>query len=160
MPIIRISNESFQSVPIFPLKNVQLFPHTVLPLHIFEPRYISMVDYALEHDHLLVIADTTPAGDQVNDNPKTPAIRPILGAGVIIAKQEIAKNRYHILVQGVTRVILLDEHEQSMPFRQIEAEILPDEEVDESQLLDVELRLRDLLDHLAENQEDKAEALS
>ena len=157
---IQISNESFQNVPIFPLKNVQLFPQTVLPLHIFEPRYISMVDYALENDHLIVIADTTPTGDQSSSDPSHPAIRPILGAGIIVAKQKIATNRYHILVQGLTRVALLEEHEQTMPFRQIEAEILPDEKVDASELLSVELRLRDLLTHLAEHQEDKAEAVA
>ena len=56
--IIKISNESFQSVPVFPLKNVQLFPHTILPLNIFEPRYIAMIDYALENDHLITIGDT------------------------------------------------------------------------------------------------------
>lgn len=159
MPIIRISNESFQSVPIFPLENVQLFPHTILPLTIFEPRYLSMVDYALENDHLLTIADTILSDDQSHDDPNRPSIRPILGAGVIIAKKQIAPNRYQILVQGVTRVIMRDELEQTMPFRQVHAEILLDEETDEVGLGEVEDRLRELIGHFAAHNESQSKAL-
>jgi uncharacterized protein len=159
MPIIRISNESFQSVPVFPLENVQLFPHTILPLTIFEPRYLSMVDYALENDHLLTIADTVLSDDQIHDDPDRPSIRPILGAGVIIAKQQIAPNRYQILVQGVTRVIMRDELEQTMPFRQVHAEILLDEETDEIGLGEVEDRLRELIGHFAVHNESQSKAL-
>lgn len=42
-------NEGAQVIPLFPLETV-LFPHTMLPLHIFEPRYREMVLYCLEHD--------------------------------------------------------------------------------------------------------------
>lgn len=159
MPIIRISNESFQSVPVFPLKDVQLFPHTILPLNIFEPRYLSMVDYALENDHLLTIADTTLNDDQIQTDPTRPLVRPILGAGVIIAKQQVAPDRYQILVQGVTRVLMRDELEQTMPFRQVHAEILPDEETDEQALYEIEDRLRELIGHFAVQNESQAQAL-
>ena len=166
--IIKISNESFQSVPVFPLKNVQLFPHTILPLNIFEPRYIAMIDYALENDHLITIGDTqfemqvdekeSESIDRDGDsNP--PAIRPILGAGVIIAVNKTEAQRYQILVQGVTRVMMLEELEQTMPFRQVSAEILPDEDSDPKQLFQIEDQLRSLLGHFAEENESKAEAL-
>ena len=159
MPIIRISNESFESVPMFPLKNVQLFPHTVLPLNIFEPRYLAMVDYALENDHLLTIADTSPSENIVGGHAHASPVRPILGAGVIVAKHEVAPQRYHILVQGVTRVILLDELDQVMPFRQVQAEILPDEEVEERSLVRLEDQLRDLVSCFAEHNPESTRAL-
>ena len=86
MPIIRISNESFESVPMFPLKNVQLFPHTVLPLNIFEPRYLAMVDYALENDHLLTIADTSPSNDAIGGHEDAPlAVGPVVAAAALTA---------------------------------------------------------------------------
>lgn len=159
MPIIRISNESFESVPMFPLKNVQLFPHTVLPLNIFEPRYLALVDYALEHDHLLTIADTSPSQDVIGGSANASPVRPILGAGVIVAKHNVAPQRYHILVQGVTRVILLDELEQAMPFRQVHAEILLDEEVEESPLFKLEDQVRDLVSCFAQQRHESAKAL-
>ena len=164
MPIIkiskiRISNESFQNVPVFPLKDVQLFPDTILPLTIFEPRYLSMVDYALDNDHLLTIADTSLNDDQVQADPSRPMMRPILGAGVIIAKQQIAQDRYQILVQGVTRVLMRDELEQTMPFRQVHAEILPDEVTDEQALYEIEDRLRELIGHFAIQNESHSQAL-
>lgn len=165
--IIKISNESFQSVPVFPLKNVQLFPHTILPLNIFEPRYIAMIDYALENDHLITIGDTQfemqdddmESENIDRDDSQPPAIRPILGAGVIIAVNKTEAQRYQILVQGVTRVMLLEELEQTMPFRQVSAEILPDEDSDPKRLFQIEDQLRSLLGHFAEENESKAEAL-
>lgn len=166
--IIKISNESFDSVPVFPLKNVQLFPHTILPLNIFEPRYLAMIDYALENDHLITIGDTqidTPVDEgeifdsNVDEDSVPPAIRPILGAGVIIAVNKSDNQRYQILVQGVTRVKMLEELEQTMPFRQVSAEILPDEDSDPKQLFQIEDQLRSLLGHFAEQNESKSEAL-
>lgn len=150
MMIIKISNESFGSVPVFPLQNVQLFPHTILPLQIFEPRYIDMIDYALEHDHLITIGDMSSYEE---------GEKQILGAGVIIAKQETAPKRYQILVQGVTRVQVIEEIEQTMAFRQVHAEILPDEEQDENELLDAEDKLRELLGHFAEANESQSQGV-
>jgi hypothetical protein len=159
--IIKISNESFESVPVFPLKNVQLFPHTILPLNIFEPRYIAMIDYALENDHLITIGDTQfdDIDDEIDEESEQPRIRPILGAGVIIAVNKTEAQRYQILVQGVTRVMMLEELEQTMPFRQVSAEILPDEESDPKQIFQAEDQLRSLLVHFAEENESKAETL-
>ena len=96
MPVIKINNDSFRAVPIFPLHGVHLFPNTILPLHIFEPRYIEMLHYALEHDHLIAIADTEPMGDlHPSGDPEAPDIRPILGAGVVVASQEESDGRCH-----------------------------------------------------------------
>ena len=164
--IIKISNESFQNVPVFPLKNVQLFPHTILPLNIFEPRYLAMIDYALDNDHLITIGDTHFEAHTTTDrlensdlDSNSPAIRPILGAGVIIAVNKSDAQRYQILVQGVTRVMMLEELEQTMPFRQVSAEILPDEDSDPKHLFQVEDQLRSLLGHFAEENESKAEVI-
>lgn len=163
--IIKISNESFESVPVFPLKNVQLFPHTILPLNIFEPRYIAMIDYALENDRLITIGDTQfddtddDIDDDIEDESEPPRIRPILGAGVIIAVNKTEDQRYQILVQGVTRVMMLEELDQTMPFRQVSAEILTDKEIDPKQVFQAEDQLRSLLAHFAEENESKAETL-
>ena len=50
------SNDPHGLVPVFPLPDVVFFPHTVLPLHIFEPRYRSMVRHADASDGLIAMA--------------------------------------------------------------------------------------------------------
>ena len=144
MLVIHISNESFTSIPAFPLEGIHLFPHMVLPLTIFEPRYVEMVDYALEHDHLISIASPM-TNEEDPDHSEPPALNPILGAGVIIAKEEVSSKRYNIFVRGVTRILLREELEQIHSFRQVEAEILQDEEVDEERLLIKENELRNTI---------------
>ena len=161
MLVIHISNESFNSVPAFPLAGVHLFPHMVLPLNIFEPRYIDMVDYALEHDHLLSIAtpvDPTELEDELIDaEAPPPTLRPILGAGVIVAKEEVAPKRYQIFVRGVTRIRMREELDQMYTFRQVEAEIIQDEEVDADTLARRETDLRNMLVSYATAYEKHAE---
>lgn len=157
MPVIHINNKSFSSIPAFPLKGVHLFPHMFLPLTIFEPRYVELVDYALEtkKNHLISIA--TPLEDGLEGEP--PQLRPILGAGLIIAKQEVSPKRYNILVRGVTRILLKEELEQTHLFRQVEAEILQDEEVNQDELQLRENELRNLIQVYAQAHPKSAEDL-
>ena len=151
MPVIKINNDSFRAVPIFPLHGVHLFPNTILPLHIFEPRYIEMLHYALEHDHLIAIADTEPMGDlHPSGDPEAPDIRPILGAGVVVASQEESDGRWRILVQGVTRVSLVSERPQIHSFRQVRAEILPETDAEEALLDTDSMRVQELLLQLSD----------
>jgi uncharacterized protein len=153
MPVIKINNDSFRAVPIFPLHGVHLFPNTILPLNIFEPRYIEMLHYALEHDHLIAIADTEPMGDlplPLSIDPETPDIRPILGAGVVVASKEKSDGRWRILVQGVTRISLVAERPQIHSFRQVRAEILHETDTDEALLDQDSMRVQELLLQLSD----------
>ena len=43
-----------KEIPIFPLKGVIMFPQTILPLNIFEPRYVSMIEDAIMTKHRLI----------------------------------------------------------------------------------------------------------
>lgn len=158
MPVIRISNDSFQSVPVFPLQGVQLFPHTVLPLHVFEPRYIEMVDYAIEHNHLITLADVSTVSDG-DESEAEPQLRPILGAGVIILKRDLPGGRYQLLVQGVSRVFMLEELDQQHSFRQVRAELMVDEEVNADELTKLEGQLRSLMFGYAEQHPKQADKI-
>ena len=60
------------NVPVFPLANVVLFPHTYLPLHVFEPRYRAMVAHALEGSRLIVVVlarEELPPGHRPDIHP-------------------------------------------------------------------------------------------
>ena len=58
--------------PVFPLANVVFFPHTFLPLHVFEPRYVTMVSAALTGDGLIAMVlarEERPAGEHLAVHP-------------------------------------------------------------------------------------------
>lgn len=82
-------------IPIFPLEGLLLFPRAVLPLHIFEPRYVAMVDEALKTDrHIGVIQ---PALDDKD------GLAPVGTLGRITHFEELPQNRYMIGLTGISR---------------------------------------------------------
>lgn len=152
MAIIKISDESFQAVPVFPLNGQALFPYMSLPLHIFEPRYVEMIEYALEHDKLIAIAD-------VNSSQSNPSLPPMLGAGVIVHVKKLPENRYNILLQGITRVRLIEEKPQLRSFRQAKAEIIINDEESDEEIVELDLMVRDLIIQLSEQHPKEREPL-
>ena len=88
-------------IPIFPLPGAFLFPHQMMPLHVFEPRYRQMVTDLLDGPGRLVIG-TLLADDGTRQRP--PAVLPVAGLGEIVRHEKTADGRYQILVLGLTRV--------------------------------------------------------
>jgi len=91
-------------LPIFPLPDVVFFPHTLLPLHVFEARYRAMVMDALERDRRLCVVKLRP-GYEARYAGK-PAVHAIAGAGEIVSWERLATGRYNILLKGEGRVRL------------------------------------------------------
>ena len=112
-------------VPVFPLPGAFLFPHQVLPLHVFEPRYRTMVAHLLDGPGRLVIATTTLGERETPDHP--PEIVPVAGLGEILRHEKLPDGRYMIWVLGLSRVHLM-EVESDQPYRQ--AQVLPFVEID------------------------------
>src|SRR5688572_30266025 len=103
---------------IFPLPGAILFPGLQLPLHIFEPRYRSLVASALAKDRRIAMIQPQSAAEGA----------PLVGIG---CRGRLEDGRYNIVLEGEARFRLLRELEVSTPFRQVEAELLsdPDDEV-------------------------------
>jgi Lon protease-like protein len=91
-------------LPIFPLPDVVFFPHTLLPLHVFEARYRAMVMDALERDRRLCVVKLRP-GYEARYAGK-PEVHAIAGAGEIVSWERLATGRYNILLKGEGRVRL------------------------------------------------------
>lgn len=108
-------------VPLFPLPNVVLFPRMFLPLHIFEPRYLTMTRTALEGERYIAMALLRP-GWQAN-YAGCPAIHPVLGLGRIVEDTRLEDGRYNIVLYGFARLRLLQEVSQD-PFRSARVELL------------------------------------
>lgn len=97
-----------QPIPLFPLNQCVLLPHTTAPLHIFEPRYRAMVHDALEADGL--IATATFASDEWKHNyGGNPAIRDRVCVGHIRQHDRLHDGRYNILLQGLCRARVSEE---------------------------------------------------
>lgn len=106
-------------VPIFPLPDVTLFPHTVLPLHVFEARYRAMVADALVRDRRLSVVQLR-AGWEPHYAGR-PVVHAVAGAGEIISCERLATGRYNILVRGDTRIRIEDEIPSDTLYRIVRA---------------------------------------
>ncbi len=109
-----------QSIPIFPLPDVVLFPTVCLPLHIFEPRYREMVADALEGDRIIGMALLRPGWQEQYEG--RPPIYPVGCAGLITHAERLPDGRYNIVLRGLEKFRVLREHERR-PYR--EADVQP-----------------------------------
>src|SRR5262249_54438674 len=111
-------------LPIFPLPDVTFFPHTFLPLHVFESRYRAMVTDALARDRRLAVVRLQP-GYQANYEGK-PAVFAVAGAGEIVNCERLASGRFNILVKGQWRVRIDAELPTDTLYRIVRARRLED----------------------------------
>ena len=109
------------AIPVFPLGGALLFPKAVLPLNIFEPRYLEMVDAAIRENR--IIGMIQPAFDsQTSESDEAdeeyPALCDVGCLGRITAFNEVGDGRMLISLQGVCRFRVIEEVPVGTPFRQ------------------------------------------
>lgn len=114
---------ALEQVAIFPLTGVFLFPGLILPLHMFEPRYVQMTEWVLERDQLICMA--TPDREGVPGALGNPPVRPIGGLGRIRTFERLPDGRFNLELVGIGRVRLLEEHAGDTLFRRTRAVPLP-----------------------------------
>jgi Lon protease-like protein len=104
-----------QVIPVFPLSGILLLPRGQLPLNIFEPRYLNMIDDAMAGDR--IIGMVQPLG-----GPQSlPRLSPIGCAGRITSFNETSDGRYLITLTGCARFRLEAELPVQTPYRQVRA---------------------------------------
>jgi ATP-dependent Lon protease len=119
------SGEDFSgTVRIFPLPNAVLFPHVLLPLHIFEPRYVEMVEDALQEDSLIALAQLKPGWETLRS--EDPELFPIMCVGHIAHHVQLQNGHYNLVLQGTQRAKLITELPLEKPYRQARVELLED----------------------------------
>ena len=97
-----------ETIALFPLSGAVLFPGCELPLNVFEPRYLNMIDDALKKDRLI--------GMVQNGDDET--LSAIGGLGRIIQFSEMDDGRYLIVLKGLKRFRIVKELEAVTPYRQ------------------------------------------
>ena len=99
-------------VPVMPLPGALLFPHALLPLYIFEPRYQQMLEYALKEHRMFSVALLKPQRTQWKS---TGDFFPVAGVGLIRACVGRGDGTSNLILQGLQRVRFTG-FEQSSPF--------------------------------------------
>ncbi|XXF81497.1 LON peptidase substrate-binding domain-containing protein [Myxococcaceae bacterium GXIMD 01537] len=112
------------ALKVFPLPSAVLFPHTVLPLHIFEPRYRALVRDALATDRVMALAQLEPGWE--GHYGGRPTLQPMMCAGLIVWHEEMEDGRYNILLQGVSRARLMQELPNDKLYREVRVEVIDD----------------------------------
>ena len=110
--------------PIFPLPDVTFFPHTLMPLHVFEARYRVMVIDALERDRKLAVVRLQPGYEATYAGK--PAVHAVGGLGEIVSCERLATGRYNILLRGECRVRIEQELPTDTLYRVVRARRLVD----------------------------------
>ena len=118
---IRISDLA-EIVPVFPLSGVILLPRAQLPLNIFEPRYLNMVDDAMAGDRLITMVQ---ASGGLTAKPELASVGCV---GKITSFSETSDGRYLITLTGVCRARLASELPVQSPYRQCRLDYTPYED--------------------------------
>ena len=113
-------------LPVFPLTGVMLLPGTVLPLHIFEPRYRAMVEDALEAGKVFgMIQPFTPQNDNRGPQPgaddRAPDLYKVGCAGHIEQCEKLPDGRFFLQLKGVNRFRFSEELELQRGYRRVRA---------------------------------------
>jgi len=111
-------------VRLFPLPDLVLFPHVMQPLHIFEPRYRSLLEDALEDDRLITMCLLRPGWER--DYEGRPPLYPTACLGRVTAHRRLDDGTYNLLLLGLHRVRLVRELSPRRRYREARAELCED----------------------------------
>lgn len=114
---------ALDAIPLFPLAQVVLFPGGLLPLHVFEPRYRTMLADALR-THGAIAMVRLREGARTRDDG-LPAIERFAGGGVVLEHQQLANGRSNVILLGQAR-LELEELPLEGPYRRARARVLTD----------------------------------
>jgi len=110
-------------VPLFPLPNVVFFPNSLLPLHVFEPRYRQMVDDIIESERIIGMVLLKPGWEK--DYYGNPEIFNIACMGKIVSIEEMNEGKSNIVLYGLKR-IKINDIVNEIPYRVASVNVLED----------------------------------
>ena len=102
-------------IPVFPLSNFIIFPEITVPLNIFEPRYINMVDDSMKNSRMIGMIQP-----KKNSNVQKPELFDIGCLGKITSFNETDDGRYLIVLNGLTRFKIQKEIQNNKLYREFE----------------------------------------
>lgn len=105
-------------IPLFPLRGAILLPRATLPLNVFEPRYLAMLDDVIAGSRIIGIVQPGTT-DDAGESPegKDSKLRNVGCAGRVTAYQELDDGRLLITITGIARYTIIDEAVTPAPYR-------------------------------------------
>ena len=133
-------------IPIFPLSNFIVFPKTAVPLNIFEPRYLEMVNESMKTEKFIGMVQ--PKTMKNFDNTKLPILHKIGCLGKINSFKETDDGRYLIELKGLIRFKIINEINNNESYREVEVSFDDylhdlDEKKEDLKFSDLELIFKD-----------------
>ena len=111
-------NDLPKTIPVFPISNFIIFPKTAVPLNIFEPRYIEMINDSMKLNKLIGLIQPKKTIDQF-----TPPILHNIGClGKITSFKETEDGRYIIELKGLIRFNVIKEVQSNKKYREYEVD--------------------------------------
>ena len=104
-----------KTIPVFPLSNFIIFPKTTVPLNIFEPRYVQMIDDCMRSNRIIGMIQPKKTGEI-----KKPNLYEIGCIGKITSFNETRDGRYLIILNGLCRFRILEELNTEKLYRKCE----------------------------------------
>ena len=105
-----------KTISVFPLSNFIIFPHTTVPLNIFEPRYLEMIKDSMQTNKMIGLIQP-----KSNDDSLIPDLHKIGCLGKITNFKDTSDGRYMIDLNGITRFEITNEIKSTKPYRICEA---------------------------------------
>lgn len=115
-PAYRRISDLPEIIPVFPLSGALLLPRWQLPLNIFEPRYLNMLDDAMAGERMIGMVQTV-GGDRI-----APKLADVGCAGRVTTFSETSDGRYLITLSGISRFHIDSELPATTPYRQVMAD--------------------------------------
>jgi len=138
-------NELPKTIPVFPISNFIIFPKTTVPLNIFEPRYIQMINDSMKSDKLIGMVQPKSS----SKNQSIPILHEVGCLGKITSFKETEDGRYLIELRGLIRFKIIKEIKSSKKYQKYEIDFQDfnhdlDEKNEEIKFSDLELIFKDL----------------
>jgi len=143
-----------QAMPLFPLPGVSFFPHTLLPLHVFESRYRDLVRDSLLGHKLMALPRLDEGWE--SDYDGRPRVLPVCGMGLIVREQQLPDGRYNVILLGLHRVRVLEEPATDTSYRVARVALLEDDDAQDSAAVSAaSLRLQAMLSQVLGSDEER-----
>tara|TARA_X000001036_G_C20537200_1_gene748755 strand:- start:394 stop:1038 length:645 start_codon:yes stop_codon:yes gene_type:complete len=131
-------------ISIFPLSNFIIFPDTSVPLNIFEPRYIEMINDSMKSNRIIGMVQPTKTSKN-----NVPDLYTVGCAGKITSFNETEDGRFLIILNGLNRFKIMKEISNSKPYRECEVNfedynLDKNEKAEEIKFTDLELIFKNL----------------
>lgn len=122
-------------IPVFPLSAALLLPGAHMPMNIFEPRYLSLIDDAIRGDRLVGMIQPSFEDGEAEDTSKLCSVGCV---GRITAFQESGDGRYLLNLSGICRFRIISEEKPKNGYRRCRVKLFADDLVeDENSIHDV-----------------------